>query len=78
MSVSAADRHASVLAPAEEYSEIGFNYRMTDLQAAIGLAQLERLDETLERRAAVAAAYMERLASLGGPAGARSHRLRRS
>ena len=44
MSVSAADRHAAVLAPAEEYLEIGFNYRMTDLQAAVGLVQLGRLD----------------------------------
>ena len=40
MSVSAADRHASVLAPPEEYLEVGFNFRMTDLQAAVGLVQL--------------------------------------
>ena len=54
-----------------DHERLGFNYRMTDLQAAIGLAQLERLDETLERRAAVATAYLARLAELGGaPAGA--------
>ena len=40
MSVSAADRHGKVLAPAETYLEVGYNYRMTDLQAAIGLVQL--------------------------------------
>ena len=45
MSVSAADRHASVLAPPEEYIEVGFNFRMTDLQAAVGLVQLGRLAE---------------------------------
>ena len=44
MSVSAADRHLSVVAPPEEYDEVGFNYRMTDLQAAVGLVQLERLE----------------------------------
>ena len=47
MSVSAAARHASVLAPAEEYLEVGFNYRMTDLQAAVGLVQLDRLPEVV-------------------------------
>jgi perosamine synthetase len=53
-----------------DHERIGFNYRMTDVQAAIGLAQLERLDEMLERRAQVAAAYLERLTELGGaPAG---------
>ncbi len=44
MSVSAADRHRSVLPPAEQYVEVGFNFRMTDLQAAVGLVQLGRLD----------------------------------
>ena len=50
MSVSAADRHASVLAPPESYVEVGFNYRMTDLQAAVGLVQLGRLPEIVARR----------------------------
>jgi len=36
MSLSAADRHASVAPTVEEYPEIGFNFRMTDLQAAVG------------------------------------------
>jgi len=53
-----------------EHDRIGFNYRMTDVQAAIGIAQLERLDETLERRERVAAAYRAGLESAGGaPAG---------
>jgi len=46
--------------------QLGFNYRWTDVQAAIGLAQLEKLDEILARRAEVAARYSERLASLDG------------
>jgi dTDP-4-amino-4,6-dideoxygalactose transaminase len=45
MSVSAVDRHASVLAPAESYVEVGYNYRMTDLQAAVGIVQLARLPD---------------------------------
>jgi dTDP-4-amino-4,6-dideoxygalactose transaminase len=66
MSVSANDRHASVLAPAEEYGEIGFNYRMTDMQAAVGLVQLDRLGEAVSRRRAIAAAYREALAGVEG------------
>lgn len=66
MSVSAAARHASVLPPAEAYPEIGFNYRMTDLQAAVGLVQLERLPEVVERRRALAAAYTKQVLAIGG------------
>lgn len=66
MSISAADRHASVLAPAEEYGEVGFNYRMTDVQAAIGLVQLTKLDELVRRRRALAGRYALGLAGLGG------------
>jgi perosamine synthetase len=53
------------------HERLGFNYRLTDLQAALGVAQLERLDELLEGRARVAAMYGERLAALdrGAPAG---------
>ncbi len=40
---------------------LGFNYRWTDLQAAVGLAQLEKLDRILELRSAVAARYAELL-----------------
>jgi perosamine synthetase len=46
--------------------QLGFNYRWTDVQAAIGLAQLEKLDEILARRARVAARYSEALASIEG------------
>lgn len=66
MSVSAADRHGSVLAPAETYDEVGFNYRMTDLQAAVGLVQLGRLDAMVARRRALAARYQAALADVPG------------
>jgi perosamine synthetase len=53
-----------------EHDRIGFNYRLSDLQAAIGLAQLERLDEMLNARENVAALYRERLTQMGAePAG---------
>jgi perosamine synthetase len=54
-----------------DHERLGFNYRLTELQAAVGVAQLERLDELLAARARVAAMYGERLAALdyGAPAG---------
>jgi perosamine synthetase len=53
-----------------EHDRLGFNYRLSDLHAAIGIAQLERLDEMLNARENVAALYRERLTQLGGePAG---------
>lgn len=66
MSVSAADRHASVLPPAEEYTEVGFNFRMTDLQAAVGLVQLGRLPEIVARRREIAGRYQQAIAKIDG------------
>jgi perosamine synthetase len=45
---------------------LGFNYRLDDLRAAIGLAQVEKLDDILERRAAAAARYRKLLAGIPG------------
>ena len=47
---------------------LGLNYRWTDLQAAVGLGQLEKLDEILELRSAAAARYAELLADVDGVA----------
>lgn len=66
MSVSAADRHTSVLPPAEEYTEIGFNFRLTDLQAAVGLVQLGRLPEIVARRREIAERYQQAIAEIPG------------
>jgi dTDP-4-amino-4,6-dideoxygalactose transaminase len=66
MSVSAADRHASVISPPEEYSEVGYNFRMTDLQAAVGIVQLGRLDEVVERRRLLAASYAKAVDDIAG------------
>lgn len=64
MSLSAAERSASILAPAEAYTEVGYNYRMTDLQAAVGLVQLERLDAVVRRRRELAAGYAKAFAEI--------------
>ncbi len=66
MSVSAADRHLSVLPPAEEYAEVGYNFRMTDLQAAVGLVQLGRLPLIVARRRELAARYHAAIAEITG------------
>ena len=66
MSISAADRHDSVLPPAEEYTEVGYNYRMTDLQAAVGLVQLRRLPLIVRRRRELAARYRSAIRSIPG------------
>ncbi|MFG2936777.1 DegT/DnrJ/EryC1/StrS family aminotransferase [Streptomyces sp. NPDC048282] len=57
MNASAADRHASNKPVLESYLEVGFNYRMTDVQAAIGLVQLGKLDAMIARRRELAARY---------------------
>jgi perosamine synthetase len=49
-----------------EHGRLGFNYRLTEIAAALGIAQLERLDELLAARARVAAAYGELLAAIEG------------
>ena len=49
-----------------DHDRLGFNYRLTDLACALGLAQLERLDGMLADRARVAARYTEALAGLDG------------
>jgi len=49
-----------------DHDRLGFNYRLSDLHAALGLAQLERLEELLAGRARVAALYAEALAPIEG------------
>ena len=48
------------------HDRLGFNYRMSDVTAAIGVAQVERLDTLLAERARVASLYRERLGELEG------------
>jgi dTDP-4-amino-4,6-dideoxygalactose transaminase len=64
MSLSDVARHNTRTIATETYDEVGYNYRMTDMQAAIGLVQLARLPDFLQRRRALAAQYTDALGSL--------------
>lgn len=50
------------------HQRLGYNYRLDELSAAVGLAQFRRLDELLQKREAVAAMYTERLRAIDGVA----------
>lgn len=48
------------------HDAIGYNYRLTNVQAAIGLAQMEKLDEFVEKKRTIARAYTQGLEGLEG------------
>jgi perosamine synthetase len=48
------------------HDQIGFNYRLNELSSALGVSQLSRIDDLLDRRAAVAARYSDRLTTVPG------------
>jgi len=79
MSVPDSVRHGASQVTFETYDTLGYNYRLTDLQAAVGRVQLTRLPTILERRRRLAARYATMLASIPGlripaePAWARSN-----
>ena len=57
MSVPDTKRHASAEVIFEGYPAVGYNYRMTDMQAAVGCEQLKRLPEIVDKRRELAARY---------------------
>jgi len=64
MSLSDVVRHNAKQISSETYDEVGFNFRMTDIQAAIGITQLGRLGDLLKRRRYLAARYTRVLQNL--------------
>ena len=66
MDLSAAARHASHQPVIEHYVEPGFNYRMTDIQAAVGLVQLGKLGQLVARRRELAQRYQQLLGEVPG------------
>lgn len=66
MSIPDTARHQARKVIFEEYCEVGFNYRMTDIQAAVGCVQLTRLVEILEKRREKARRYEEGLRPISG------------
>ena len=79
MSVSDRVRHSAREVVFEEHAVLGYNYRMTDIQAAVGREQLKRLPDIVASRRRLAARYKELLADIPGlglpfePAWARSN-----
>jgi perosamine synthetase len=61
MSVPDTVRHTSPQVIFETHPNVGYNYRMTDIQAAVGRAQLERMPEIIARRRLLAARYAKLL-----------------
>ncbi|MBI2552453.1 LegC family aminotransferase [Candidatus Uhrbacteria bacterium] len=63
-------RHLSTQAKKDplryDHDEIGYNYRLTNIQAALGVAQLEKLEEYVTRKREIAARYRELFAGIGG------------
>jgi dTDP-4-amino-4,6-dideoxygalactose transaminase len=66
MSMDSSARHGAGRVAFESYLELGFNYRMTDIQAAIGREQLKRLPEIVARRRELGGRYRRSLADLPG------------
>jgi len=66
MSVPDTVRHNSSEVIFESYPTVGFNYRMTDIQAAVGREQLRRLPEIVMQRRQLAARYAELLSAIAG------------
>lgn len=66
MSVADTVRHGAKQVIFEGYPEVGYNYRMTDLQAAIGREQLKRLPAIIARRRQLAGYYNDRLSGIAG------------
>jgi dTDP-4-amino-4,6-dideoxygalactose transaminase len=66
MSVSDRVRHSAGTVIFEEYPVVGFNYRMTDIQAAVGRVQLRRLPDLLAERVALADQYTRALRRIPG------------
>lgn len=65
MGTSDLARHNAKNVVLETYDEVGYNFRMTDMQAAIGLVQLGRVEGFIGRRREFAARYTRELAKLG-------------
>jgi perosamine synthetase len=66
MSVSDTVRHDAGKVQFEEYRELGYNYRMTDIQAAVGREQLKRLPQIVSRRRELTNRYSEFLSHIPG------------
>jgi perosamine synthetase len=75
MDIPDTTRHSSAQVVFESYPVVGYNYRMTDIQAAVGREQLKRLPAIIERRRQLAARYIELLNDVAARESAREAKL---
>lgn len=66
MSVNDRERHHSTKIIFEDHLEVGYNYRMTDIQASVGIKQLEKLDFIIEERRKIAKRYNAAFSNIKG------------
>jgi dTDP-4-amino-4,6-dideoxygalactose transaminase len=66
MSVNDQVRHNATTVIIESYEILGYNYRMTDIQASIGIEQLKKLDFIIGKRRAIAKKYIDAFSSIQG------------
>lgn len=66
MSVNDRERHTAGKIIFEDHLEVGYNYRMTDIQAAVGIKQLQKLDFIISERRKVASRYNTEFAAIKG------------
>ena len=64
MSVNAGARHGATKIIFEDHLEVAYNYRMTDIQAAVGIQQLAKLDWIVEERRKIAHRYLRELSDI--------------
>ena len=64
MSVNAGARHGATKIIFEDHLEVAYNYRMTDIQAAVGIQQLAKLDWIVEERRKIAQRYLNELSDI--------------
>jgi dTDP-4-amino-4,6-dideoxygalactose transaminase len=64
MSVNDRVRHESKKLLLEDHVEVAYNYRLTDIQASVGIRQLEKLDWIIEQRRKIAAQYSRELGDI--------------
>ena len=65
MSVNDRTRHESSKVIFEDHLEVGYNYRLTDIQAAVGIQQLEKLDWIIAKRKKIAKRYHKAFKNIG-------------
>ena len=61
ISITGKERHSSETLTFEDHLEVGYNYRMTDIQASIGLSQLNKIEYIIKERRKIAARYISEL-----------------